>query len=283
MNEIPVYASTGAFITRRNGRDYRMIKEIFPRLQADGIEFMMYSSWDGEEDAIRREIKGARIPVGAVHMDKSIGDALSENGDGGRMQAVKMAKRDMETALFLGADTLVLHLWNGPFSDDRFSESLPALDEITRLSEAYGLTLAVENVICKSGPALDRLRTLLERNPRCAFTYDTKMAHLRGENAMLSSPEWRFLLTSGAIRHLHVNDSSLSMHAGGRLFVLHPGEGEVDFASFFRLMRETGFSGSATVESTSVLENGEIDLDALNRSLIFVKKGLNETAPSPDD
>ncbi|MBQ3078925.1 MAG: sugar phosphate isomerase/epimerase [Clostridia bacterium] len=275
MNKIPVYASTGAFITRKNNRDYHLIAKTAPRLHADGVEFMMYESWDGMEGEIARELKENRVSVPVMHMDKTIGDVLSEGGGGAVREAVRRAERDIKTAAFLGAEKLVLHLWNGPLSDGRFDLCLSALPNLYEISKREGILLTVENVICKSGPALLRLLEIKNAFEDACFTYDTKMAHLRGENEMLGTNEFSHILSSGAIRHLHVNDSSLSQHALGRLMVLHPGEGDVDFKAFFSLVKEAGFTGSATVESTSVNEDGSVQIDKLNKSLAFARLGLN--------
>ena len=53
--EIPVYASTGAFVTRANGRNFHLIPRIAPLLDCDGLEFMMYESWAGQEAEIAAE------------------------------------------------------------------------------------------------------------------------------------------------------------------------------------------------------------------------------------
>ena len=58
------------------------------------------------------------------------------------------------------------------------------------------------------------------------------------------------------------------------LRVLHIGEGHVDFEPFFDRVRASGYSGYATVESTSVRPDGSIDFDRINRSLQRVREAL---------
>ena len=135
--------------------------------------------------------------------------------------------------------------------------------------------MTIENVISAEHLALERLRSLALYDSRLTFTYDTKMAHLKSENALLSKDEWQFLFKDRKISHLHINDSSVSRHSGGRLTVLHMGEGDVDFESFFRLVRQSSFAGTATVESTSVRDDGSIDAEKLNRTLTRVREMLN--------
>ncbi len=274
MAKVSVYASTGAFITRKNNRNFRLIKEIAPKLKADGLEFMMYDSWDGQEKEIARELTDAHLFIPVMHLDKSIGDCLAEGTSDGQAAALVRFQRDLRTALTLGAEKMVLHLWNGPASDAHFDESLPILEKMHRLSEKAGVMLTTENVICKNNPALLRLKQIAEYLPGAMFTYDTKMGHLWGENDMLQTGEWKWLAESGAIRHLHLNDSAKNAHSGGRMAVLHPGDGEVDFNGLIAFFKRSFMPDSATCESTSCRDDGTADIDKMNKSLSFIRKSL---------
>ena len=74
--EIPVYASTGAFVTRANGRNFHLIPRIAPLLDCDGLEFMMYESWAGQEAEIAAELRDSGVRFPSMHLDKRIGDTL---------------------------------------------------------------------------------------------------------------------------------------------------------------------------------------------------------------
>ena len=271
---LPVYASTGAFITRKNGRNIRLVETVAPEIHADGFEFLMFDSWNDNIGEIRKILKNAPVRFPVMHLDKAIGDALSERGADGEDDAMRFLSRDIETALAIGAKKLVLHLWNGPSADDRFDAMLPAASRFFDLAKSAQLELTIENVISRSFTSLERLRTLSEYDSRLVFTYDTKMAHLKNENALLKDDEWRFLFSDHKISHLHVNDSSVLRHNGARLAVLHMGEGDVDFESFFGIVKETGFSGTLTVESTSVREDGTVEVEKLNNTLSKVRAFL---------
>lgn len=274
---IPVYASTGAFVTRKNNRDYHLIERVAPELSADGIEFMMYTSWDSIAIPLAKELRRTGVNFPVMHMDKRIGEVLAEGDDGYMAEAARMFQRDVDMACVIGAETLVLHLWSGPRSDARFDIALEAYAVFAELAEARGLKLTIENVICMSGLALNRLRELRDKFPNIRFTYDTKMAQFRGENELIRLKEWDWLFRDKHAAHLHANDCDGSVQSGRQaLAVLHYGEGNVDFDSFFEYVRGTGFSGSATVESTSCLEDGTVETDKLNRSLESVRAGLNK-------
>ena len=47
-----ILCSTGAFLGKPNNNDYRLLKEYAPKLECDGLELMMSSSWYSEIDHI---------------------------------------------------------------------------------------------------------------------------------------------------------------------------------------------------------------------------------------
>ena len=143
------------------------------------------------------------------------------------------------------------------------------------MAKDAGLTLAVENVARNNDLALNRLKALRALCPDLSATYATKMAQLKGENERLRAPENRWLFAEGHVKHLHVNDPDMEHIAGGRMPVLHIGDGCVRFDAFFQLVREAAFSGSAVVESTSTRPDGSVDTDKINRSLRRVREAPN--------
>ena len=76
-----VLCSTGALIGRPNNRDYRLIKEFAPKLECDGFEFMMYSTWYSEVKKIAKELKNTKLNFPIMHCDKHIGEDLGKNED----------------------------------------------------------------------------------------------------------------------------------------------------------------------------------------------------------
>ena len=272
---IPVYASTGAFVTRKNNRNYRLIGPVGEKMFADGFEFLMFDSWDGEIKDIRNYLKSTGHTFPVLHMDKSIGEILSEKGTDGEEESMRLFERDLETAIFIGAKTLVLHLWNGRNSDAHFEESLPIAGKFNNLSKSAGIMLAIENVIPKTELSVDRLLAMSAFDETLHFTYDTKMAHLKNENPLLSNETYLPLLTNKKIVHFHMNDSDPNLYYDGRLQVLHMGEGTVDFDSIFNLIHETQFSGTVTVESTSVERDGTPQIEKMNKSLVAIRNMLN--------
>ena len=272
---IRIYASNGAFITRYNGRDYRHIAKYAPMIECDGIEFLMYSVWKDEVADVRRFLKSTRLSFPIMHLDKEIGGTLSEAGMEGRDEAIKIFQRDLDTAEEIGSRKLVVHLWNGPHSDAHFEDILPLFAQMQDMAMRRRMELTAENVTCVKSVCLDHLKKMHTLFPGVHFTYDTKMAELHGENELLAREDYIRLLTDGAISHLHVNDTKLSIGMD-RLPIMHIGDGCVKFDRFFSLLKKTGYSGTATVESTSVYEDGSVDIGKLNRSIRIVREMLNK-------
>ena len=147
-----VLCSSGAMVTRFNGRDPRLLREFVPRTNADGIEFMIYPSWDGRLGEILDVMLAMRrdrlfeIPV--LHADKRIGELLSLGSDEEIAEAGERFRQNCFIARELGVGLMVLHLWGGPASDGNMDRNLSVLSDYMRTAEDHGILLTVENVIC---------------------------------------------------------------------------------------------------------------------------------------
>lgn len=268
-----VLCSTGAMITRFNGRDPRLLREFYPRLEADGIEFMVYPSWDGclfeiieAVRGIQREI-GMNIPV--LHADKRIGELLSEGGEGALPEARSRLENNLRIADMLGAGLVVLHLWGGKASDYQIERNISVLGDYMRLADKAGVILTVENVVCADRTPLTHLNTIMDEYPDALFTVDTKMAEFNGE---LKETVACDRLWDGRTRHLHVNDYGGGVKDFSDLRVLHMGEGHVDFKPFFERVATSGYEGYMTVESSSVRPDGTVDFEKLNGTVNKLRK-----------
>lgn len=96
--EIPVYASTGAFVTRANGRNFHLIPRIAPLLDCDGLEFMMYESWAGQEAEIAAELRDSGVRFPSMHLDKRIAKRSPPRAWRRRDEVLSIMKRDLRTA-----------------------------------------------------------------------------------------------------------------------------------------------------------------------------------------
>lgn len=266
-----VLCSTGALIGRPNGRDYRLLEGCMDRLHCDGFEFMLYDSWYPEIDALSVFLGKLSLPVSVFHCEKRVGELIGRNEPGDMEEALSKFRVNCELASFLGADRMVLHLWNGIQSDEHFPRHLAAFEKLHAIAKADGITLTVENVVCAYGDPMDHWQKLKEAYPEVCFTFDTKMAAFHGQTDLIFGEEFRWLWDGKHIRHLHVNDYSGGYMDWQNLKTLHVGKGRIDFESFFDGLRERNYQGDYTVEATSFLPDGVIHWEDLNATFARIR------------
>lgn len=254
MNRI--LCSTGSLITRANGRNHRLLPGFARQLECDGFEFLIYESFYGNLDKITAELDAEGLSFPSVHCDKKIGELIAEEND----RAFELFDINCKAAHTLGAEILVLHLWNGLISDSNFGANAKAFRRLADIAEKYSLTLTVENVVCNVGSPVSHFYELKEMYPEIAFTFDTKMAEFHGEMARVFDCE----LWENNIRHLHINDYGGKVMEWENLRTLHLGDGHVDFDRFFEFVKRMNYRGDFTVEANSVNPDGSVDIDKLN-------------------
>ncbi len=265
MNRI--FCSTGTFIGRPNGRDYRLIPEYAKRFDVDAFELMLYSDWYEELPEIVSFLKDTGIPFPVLHAEKSIGHMITV-GEG--KTAMENFRANCNAASTLGSKKMVLHLWNGPSLDENIERNLHAAKELYRIAAGHGIELTVENVVVKQGSALAYLTRLYELCPEAHFTFDTKMAAFNAEMDAIYSPEHRWMWDEGIISHLHIND-----YAGGymnwkSLRTLHIGKGEIDLDKFFGFIRQH-YTGTMTLECLVLNQDGTYLFDEMNESIAILR------------
>ncbi|MCM1118554.1 MAG: sugar phosphate isomerase/epimerase [bacterium] len=273
-----ILCSTGALIGKANNRDYHLLQRLAGQLDCDGYEFMMYSSWYEEWEAMADYLVGLGLHMPVVHCDKRIGEAVSQGEDLSLADSGAAAKFriNCELARRIGARALVLHLWGGMASDQHFEYHLRAYPILRDIAEGYGRKLLVENVVCNKENPLKHLCQLAEAYPEVGFVWDTKMAAFHQEETLLYRQEYAWLWQRGHIRHYHVNDYSggyMDWSTMGKA-VGPIGVGHIDFDAFFRFLRHTGYDGSYTVEATAFAKDGSVDVAMLNRCFERIRQGI---------
>jgi len=283
-----ILCSSGALIGRPNGSDFRLLQEIYPRLECDGLEFMVYSRWYPIFDdlvSFLNEIQksmGIRIPV--VHCQKALGETLCgmkawfEEGNYGEYVMTEEEDREnfqrglqefelnLRLANAVGADRMVLHLWNGIPSDKNIDKNIERFGILDDTAQKAGVILMAENVVCNTKDPLYNLDLLHKAYPDASLVYDTKMAEFHEQTMQLFDPQWDWMLREGNIKHMHINDYSGGYMDWSNLKVLPIGEGHIDFDTFFEKLSHYNYEGDYTVEATSFdLKTGVINYDRLNK------------------
>ena len=88
---------------------------------------------------------------------------------------------DCRIARALGAELVVLHLWELPDGDRYLERNLERLPALLDIAEEHGLTLTVETIPCTVGNPVDNVRRACERDARCRVTLDTEFLAAHGQ------------------------------------------------------------------------------------------------------
>ena len=264
-----ILCSTGAILTRRNNRDYRQLPTIVPQPHCEGLEFMMYQSWyEGHIGPLKQVLADFSGPV--FHTTKPTGQWVSE---GQLADAASLFRADCGLAKAIGAKLLVLHLWSGQASDQHIERNVAAYPGLREIAESHGLLLTVENVLCNTRDPMTHMRTLADKYPDIAFTFDTKMAAFHSQEEALYKPENAWLWPH--IRHFHVNDYAGGHMDWANMSVKQLGTGHINLDRFFAFVKQMGYTGDFTCEATAVNEDGTIRYDEMNASLEWIGKEIN--------
>ena len=276
---MPILCSTGALIGRPNNRDYTLLKDLAPRLTCDGFELMIYSDWYPDPDKLVCFTKEIDINIPVIHCEKRIGELLSS----GTVEDLNTAMQDFylncEIAKGVGAEKLVLHLWNGLVSDSHIENNILGYRYLREIADEYGLMLLVENVVCGVGNPMQRCYELYEVYPDASFVFDTKMTAFYCQEELLYEDEYFWL--QDRIRHYHVNDYGGGYKDWSNLKVLPIGEGRVNFDKFFTYIRKKSHQNfTFTVESTAFDKTGVVHTEILNCCFDKIRKYLSERSNS---
>lgn len=270
-----ILCSTGALIGRPNNRDYRLIKEFAPKLCCDGFEFMMYSTWYDQVKTLISELKSTSLKFPIMHCEKHIGEDLGKNIDGNYQIAKGKFKINCQIAEAIGAEKMVMHLWDGPYSDTTIENNIKGYKYLNTIAEEYGIELLIENVVCNHKSPMEHWESLLKEYPNIKFIFDTKMAafHYQLEEIYKKKNEY---LWNNHIKHLHINDYAGEYKDWNNLKTLPINGGNIDFEKFFDFLNKTQYDGDYTVEATAFSNNGNIDFDMLNNCFNFIKNKLKK-------
>lgn len=267
-----ILCSTGALLGKANNRDYKLMREIAPKLTCDGYEFMMYSSWYDEVDELVKTLRETGIKIPVVHCEKHIGESISMGGEENFQEAYRLFEINCRIANELGAEKIVMHLWDGLTSDANFENNIEAYAIVNEMSKRYGLDLLVENVVCNKKSPMEHWCELKAIYSDIQFVFDTKMAAFHEQLELLYDKEYEWLYKGGHICHYHVNDYAGGYKDWKNLRTLPIGKGHIDFERFFEHVKEQGYEGTFTIESTALMADGTVDIKMLNQQFEYIRE-----------
>ena len=176
-----------------------------------------------------------------------------------RQATMHRFRQALDAAAILKPLVMVLHpgydKWRyGSSQDAWLKTSIDNWQEVRNRAESVGLTIAVENIF-EEEPST--LRALLESidSPNIRHCFDVGHWNLFGTTSL---EEW-FAELGSFIAEIHIHDNR-----GERDDHAPPGEGDIDFDLFFRLMEEYAPAATWTIEAHS--------REALERSLVNIRR-----------
>ena len=278
MKKRVLLASTGTIVGRINGFNVHLVTEILPPLMEEGLiaggELMMLNSYYDRMEAVAKEWREAGIPFPLIHCEKDVGAFLSDAGaqhaDGDRegarktlSHALDLFQKNCEMAALAGSSRMVFHLWGGMNSDERLDYNLGVLPALLEKTKEYGLRLLIENVPAALADPLSNWQKLSPFYPELGLVYDTRFGHLHRQMEETFADGG----VTPHIKHIHISDHRGAYREFSSLRpILHPGEGDVDFDAFARLLDGIGYESTVTLESPVIRENSA-DGEKLKKTL----------------
>jgi sugar phosphate isomerase/epimerase len=265
-----ILCSTGIVTRGPDQTDHTTILEHVSKLGAAGYELVLYQAWYGHLDEVIEDLRTSNLSFPAVHADKLIGAGLGSEDADEADEALATLELNCRAAAALGAETLVLHLWELPTGDQTIERNLDRLPACLDMAEAYNVVLAVETIPGTVGTPLANLKLAVERDPRCRITLDTEFLGLHGQVSESIAADW--LWAEGRVRHVHLKDFDGRLRDGGGRRYLLPGEGSLDLQGFLTGLVDRGYDGAITLEASATTPSGELDEARLQQIAAVVQQ-----------
>ncbi len=263
--------STGTISRNPDITDYQQVLRYGPQLAVEGFELMFYEAWYSNLDRIASDLQQSGLKFPAMHTEKNIGVAFGSMEAQKREQGVHNLAQNCQLAQAIGTQILVLHLWGWPQLDDNLENNLQPLTTCLDVATQYGVKLAIETIPGRKTDPLSNVFRAIEHDPRCTVALDTEFLANSQQLDAVFDANW--LWQEGRVRHVHIKDfDGHGFTPDGKRRYLHPGEGHINFTSFFANLKEQRFDGYISLEAPAIDQMGNVDIQQLNESLEFVKQ-----------
>ena len=271
MESMQLLCSTGAFSRFPELTDFRSILEYGPLLDVDGLEVMFFPGWMDDIEHIATTLRDSGLHIPAIHAEKAIGPALISPQPEEREQGWRWLRASCRLGQIVGAQTLIIHLWGLPDSDDRLADNLALLPDCITMAEQHGLILAVETVPARSGDTLGNVLRAVEQDNRCRVALDTEFLALHRQLEAALEADW--LWQDRRVPHIHIKDYDGALYSTDNYRrYLHPREGTINFSRFFAALKARHYEGAISLEASIVNRDGTRDIPRLKRSLELLRR-----------
>ncbi len=259
-----ILCSTGTFIGRVNGRNHMLIPELGGSIDCDGFELMVYGDWYPFIEKVIADIRGFSFVT--LHTDKAIGELLGSDKAEECSEALDVFELNCHIAKSVGCEIVVLHLWSVPHVDYHIERNVSNIPRLCEIAAAYGVTLSIEGTPCVAHDPVFHLSNIHKQFPHVGFTLDSR--HLAFHGLIDGIADADFL---SAVNHIHISELAGKPGDFASLRpILHPREGDIDFAKFARDTSSCG-AKQLTLESPAFTPNG-LDICKVNKSLNYMRE-----------
>lgn len=264
-----ILCSSGVFTHETKLNDHSLILKYASTFECDGLEVIFYPAWYGRSRDIARDLVSHKITCPVVHGEKGVARLWGSDDAETRSEGIKRFEENLQFAAEIGAERMVLHLWERPEGDEKLDRNLEYYSTALDRAQELGVRLSAETIPTVVATPLANIRTIADRFPETEMTFDTEFLafHDQVEEAFLVET----LKSFPQLGHVHVKDygGGLVSPEGVRYY-LHPGEGQLDFRSLFSNLRACDYAGAITLESSGYV-NGVLDVEKVNKSLEFLR------------
>jgi len=233
------------------------------------MEVIFYPAWYGRSEAIARDLVSHKVKCPVVHGEKGIARLWGSDDAETRSEGVKRFEENLRFAADIGAERMVLHLWERPEGDEILDRNLEFYSAALHQAQELGIALSAETIPTIVATPLTNIRTIADRFPRTEITFDTEFLAFHDEVEKAFSIDT--LKSFPQLTHVHVKDygGGLVSPEGVRYY-LHPGEGQLDFESLFSNLRTCDYLGAITLEASGYVD-GVLDVEKVNKSLDYLR------------
>lgn len=191
-----------------------------------------------------KRAKGIREKAGAKGIAISTVSCFANFEQPDQMEIIK---RCLLIGQVVGATTLVTGSGQNPVL------AIPALKELGRCADGYGLTIAMETHPPMAHNSIYSLWTLMDvDHPRIMLNYDAANIYYYTQG-IDGEAELRKLVRH--VAHMHLKDSRKGLR---EKFFPALGDGMIDFKKIFDILDEGGFHGNASIEIEGSAALGEV-------------------------
>ncbi len=260
--------STGVLTRFPDRTEHQPIIHYGPLIPVDGFELLVYPNWRADTKQIAEDLRrsGLRFPV--IHAEKTIGAAFGSDDPVVQRGGIERLRDNCRLGRVIGADTIVLHLWDLPQSDDCLDNNLAVLGQCVEIAEFHAMKLGIETILCRRQDPLRNIREVIAADSRCFVVLDTEFLARHNQVEAAGMSDW--LWEKSRVCHIHVKDHVQAVCDAPRRY-LHPGEGVINFENFFATLGQRQFNGTMSLEASAVGQDGAVQMPRLLRSIAYLR------------